>query len=83
MQISKEEKSKMILLVKDHSNWELYLDPNFHNTVFSLAKEGSGASDSIFGSISYYQRYIAREMKINPAIKNHITAEGYEALKMK
>lgn len=73
----------MILLVKDHSNWELYLDPNFHNTVFSVAKDGSGAMDSIFGSISYYQRFIANELKINPFIKNNITEAGYKALEIK
>lgn len=83
MKVTKEEKSKMILLVKDRGNWDLYLDPNFHNTVFSVAKEGSGAESTIFGNISYFQRYIASEIKANPSIEKNITSDGYKALQIK
>lgn len=75
---------KKILLVKRQGNWSLYLKPNFSmKTVFSIANEGSGASDSVFGDLSYFKRWLKQEMQIDSSIENNITQTAKELLNQK
>ncbi|MGH2319781.1 hypothetical protein ACRC6Q_18860 [Planococcus sp. SE5232] len=72
---------KMILLVKGQGNWSLYIRPSFNmTTVFSIAHEGSGAKDSVFGNLSYFTRWLKQELKINSSIETGITPEGRRIL---
>lgn len=82
--MEKRNSEKMILLVKRQGNWSLYIDPNFNRTtVFSIANEGSGAKDSIFGDLNYFNRWLEQEMKKEPSIEKEITSEGRKILNEK
>jgi len=77
---SEEERNEMVLLVKCEGNWSKYTQPKYGTYTYALANEGSGASDSTFGSASYFRRWLKNELKKNPAIEKGITAEGYKIL---
>ena len=78
MKITESELKEMVLVVKRDGNWSLYSEPNFNNCIFSVANEGSGASDSIFGDVSYFRRWLKNELETNPSIEKLITKEGYK-----
>jgi len=44
------------LLMKGDSSWDYYLVPASKPFVYSVAREGSGASNSVFGSLDYFKR---------------------------
>jgi hypothetical protein len=44
----------LIKIAIGDANWDYYL---WHNYIYSVAKDGSGASDSVFGSINYFKKY--------------------------
>lgn len=82
--MKKQIAEKKILLLKRQGNWSLFLKPDFSmTTVFSIANEGSGASDSVFGDLSYFKRWLKQEMKIDSSIENSITQTGKEILNQK
>ena len=64
----------MKLIISDpESNWDLYDNGYF---VKSVAKEGTGCSDSFFGSYAYFRKYVNHKIRLNKDFKNHLTVEG-------
>lgn len=53
-------KSTFTLLMVGDSNWDYFLMefPGSQPSVVSLAKDGSGAEDSFFGSLEYFNRVV-------------------------
>ena len=61
--MSYKEKVNGELVATSSSNWNYYSHffKDGSKAVFALAKEGSGASDCIFGSFKYFKRYLKSE----------------------
>lgn len=82
--MKKQNADEMILLLKGQGSWSLYIKPSFSmTTVFSIAHEGSGAKDSMFGNLDYFKRWFKQELKIDSSIEERITPEGRKVLNEK
>lgn len=56
-------KSTFVKIAEGCSNWDYYL-MQFEDgspSVTSIAKDGSGAKDSHFGDLKYFERYLKRK----------------------
>lgn len=55
MKIKMTDIENMELMAEGNSNWNYYFDKGM---VFAIAKEDSGASDSTFGNIDYFSKFL-------------------------
>lgn len=73
----KDRKDLKLLLVGD-ANWDYYLDDEFYNTVFYIAKPGSGCASGVFGSLDYFKNWVIKKHKQNDKIETRLTALGFK-----
>lgn len=62
------------LYIPREGNFNYYLNPSLANTVMYVAKQGTGCSDGIFGSVQYFVNYLNRELEKDPTIDARFTA---------
>lgn len=73
-QTEKEMENLKPLYIPYEGNWNFYLNPTFFNTVFCIAKPGTGCTSSMFGSAQYFVNYLRSELEKDPTIDGRFTA---------
>jgi len=69
---TKFDKNELDPLLFGDCNWNFFKDKK-SNTVYAIAKKGSGASHCIFGDINYFKRWLLKELKKDSKLELKIT----------
>ncbi|WP_080871722.1 hypothetical protein [Oceanobacillus timonensis] len=72
-------KNDLDLLLIGESNWDYFKDKNY-DSVYAIAKKGTGSKDCIFGDTKHFRNWLLKELSINDKLEAKLTSKGFSLI---